>query len=78
MRTCAFRSGARVPCARDGRGAPATAIFSGAVENELEDGSGDGSVNEVLTGFGVNAALVEEIRQRFDVDPTSVHPSLAL
>jgi len=30
---------------------------------------------EALTGFGVNAALVEEIRQRWEVDPTSVDPS---
>ena len=28
-----------------------------------------------LSGFGVNAALVEEIRQRYEVDPTSVHES---
>jgi 2-oxoglutarate dehydrogenase E1 component len=32
-------------------------------------------ISEVLKGFGVNAALVEEIRQRYEVDPTSVHPS---
>ncbi|HBZ72046.1 MAG TPA: 2-oxoglutarate dehydrogenase E1 component [Deltaproteobacteria bacterium] len=32
-------------------------------------------IAEVLKGFGVNAALVEEIRQRYEVDPTSVHPS---
>jgi 2-oxoglutarate dehydrogenase E1 component len=30
-----------------------------------------------LSGFGVNAALVEEIRQRYDVDPHSVHESWA-
>ncbi|NRA00362.1 MAG: 2-oxoglutarate dehydrogenase E1 component [Myxococcales bacterium] len=30
-----------------------------------------------LSGFGVNAALVEEIRQRYDVDPTSVDESWA-
>ncbi len=30
-----------------------------------------------LARFGVNAALVEEIRQRYDVDPSSVHPSWA-
>jgi 2-oxoglutarate dehydrogenase E1 component len=35
----------------------------------------DEAVTEVLKGFGVNAALVEEIRQRYEVDPTSVHPS---
>jgi 2-oxoglutarate dehydrogenase E1 component len=32
-------------------------------------------LSEVLKGFGVNAALVEEIRQRYEVDPSSVHPS---
>jgi len=32
-------------------------------------------LSELLTGFGVNAALVEEIRQRYEVDPTSVDPS---
>ncbi len=32
-------------------------------------------ISDVLTGFGVNAALVDEIRQRYEVDPTSVHPS---
>ena len=30
-----------------------------------------------LGHFGVNAALVEEIRQRYEVDPTSVHASWA-
>ena len=30
-----------------------------------------------LARFGVNAALVEEIRQRYEVDPTSVHASWA-
>jgi 2-oxoglutarate dehydrogenase E1 component len=30
-------------------------------------------LEETLSGFGVNAALVEEIRQRYEVDPTSVH-----
>ena len=30
-----------------------------------------------LSGFGVNAALVEEIRQRYEVDPASVHESWA-
>ena len=32
---------------------------------------------ERLSGFGVNAALVEEIRQRYEVDPSSVHASWA-
>jgi 2-oxoglutarate dehydrogenase E1 component len=30
-------------------------------------------LEETLSGFGVNAALVEEIRQRYEVDPSSVH-----
>ncbi len=30
-------------------------------------------LDEALSGFGVNAALVEEIRQRYEVDPSSVH-----
>ena len=30
-------------------------------------------LEEALSGFGVNAALVEEIRQRYEVDPSSVH-----
>jgi 2-oxoglutarate dehydrogenase E1 component len=30
-----------------------------------------------LAGFGVNAAIVEEIRQRYEVDPGSVHASWA-
>jgi 2-oxoglutarate dehydrogenase E1 component len=32
-------------------------------------------LDPTLSGFGVNAALVEEIRQRYDVDPSSVHES---
>src|SRR5262245_5113051 len=31
------------------------------------------SVSKAISGFGVNAALVEEIRQRYEVDPRSVH-----
>ena len=30
-----------------------------------------------LSGFGVNAALVAEIRQRYDVDPSSLHEGWA-
>jgi 2-oxoglutarate dehydrogenase E1 component len=30
-------------------------------------------LEETLSGFGVNAALVEEIQQRYEVDPSSVH-----
>jgi 2-oxoglutarate dehydrogenase E1 component len=32
---------------------------------------------EALQGFGVNAGIVAEIRQRYEVDPASVHPSWA-
>ena len=35
----------------------------------------DSELDPTLSGFGVNAGLVEEIRQRYDVDPTSVHES---
>jgi 2-oxoglutarate dehydrogenase E1 component len=35
------------------------------------------SDTEQLGSFGVNAALVEEIRQRYEVDPSSVHASWA-
>ncbi|MCC6641460.1 MAG: 2-oxoglutarate dehydrogenase E1 component [Deltaproteobacteria bacterium] len=48
---------------------------------DVSSGSGgwssEESASEVLTEFGVNAALVEEIHQRYEVDPTSVHPSWA-
>jgi 2-oxoglutarate dehydrogenase E1 component len=37
----------------------------------------DSQVSESVSGFGVNAALVEEIRQRYEVDPSSVHESWA-
>jgi len=43
----------------------------GREEDEEERGIGE------LARFGVNAALVEEIRQRYEVDPTSVHASWA-
>ncbi len=46
-------------------------------ERELNPTRDDEDSSEILAGFGVNAALVEEIRQRFEVDPTSVHPSWA-
>jgi 2-oxoglutarate dehydrogenase E1 component len=35
------------------------------------------AIEETLSGFGVNAALVEEIRQRYEVDPSSVDSSWA-
>jgi 2-oxoglutarate dehydrogenase E1 component len=41
-------------------------------EAEKEEGP---SAPEVLRGFGINAAVVEEIRQRYEVDPSSVDPS---
>jgi 2-oxoglutarate dehydrogenase E1 component len=37
----------------------------------------ESDVDEQLSVFGVNAALVDEIRQRYDVDPASVHSSWA-
>ena len=44
--------------------------------NEPEPRSGDqGGVG--LTGFGVNTGIVAEIRQRYEVDPSSVHESWA-
>jgi 2-oxoglutarate dehydrogenase E1 component len=46
-----------------------------APESEAEPG--ERHVEETLSGFGVNAALVEEIRQRYEVDPSSVHASWA-
>jgi len=54
-----------------GEGMPAPA----GREPEADDDERD--VSDTLSGFGVNAALVEEIRQRYEVDPTSVHASWA-
>jgi 2-oxoglutarate dehydrogenase E1 component len=42
-----------------------------------EPSSEEREVDETLSGFGVNAGLVEEIRQRYEVDPSSVHASWA-
>jgi 2-oxoglutarate dehydrogenase E1 component len=39
------------------------------------DSEADPELDESLVGFGVNAALVEEIRTRYDIDPSSVHES---
>ena len=36
---------------------------------------GSHETDESLYGFGVNAALVEEIRTRYEIDPSSVHES---
>jgi len=41
---------------------------------EVGEEAGDG---ESLTGFGLNAGFVQEIRQRYEVDPGSVHESWA-
>ena len=43
----------------------------GAQDEEAEDGSAS------MTGFGVNAGFLAEIRQRYDVDPESVDESWA-
>ncbi len=39
--------------------------------------SDDGSSSGTLSGFGMNAGIVSEIRQRYEVDPSSVHESWA-
>jgi hypothetical protein len=51
---------------REGPSRPPSRPSQGRPEREVED---------TLSGFGVNAGLVEEIRQRYEVDPTSVHES---
>jgi len=55
----------------DGEGMPSPA------GREPEAGDDERDVSDTLSGFGVNAALVEEIRQRYEVDPKSVHSSWA-
>jgi 2-oxoglutarate dehydrogenase E1 component len=45
--------------------------------DEIASSAEEREVAETLSGFGVNAALVEEIRQRYEVDPSSVHESWA-
>jgi 2-oxoglutarate dehydrogenase E1 component len=41
-----------------------------------DDASADGqNAEEIPTGFGVNAGIVAEIRQRWELDPHSVHES---
>ena len=42
-----------------------------------ESGSARSESSDVLAGFGINAGLVEEIRRRYEVDPSSVHASWA-
>jgi 2-oxoglutarate dehydrogenase E1 component len=50
-----------------------------ALATEAEDPGADPDAKEAreLDRFGVNAALVEEIRQRYEVDPSSVHAGWA-
>ena len=40
-----------------------------------ERGADESHDEEIPTGFGVNAGIVAEIRQRWDLDPHSVHES---
>jgi 2-oxoglutarate dehydrogenase complex dehydrogenase (E1) component-like enzyme len=44
-------------------------------ERAAEGRDGEDDAEGVPTGFGVNAGIVEEIRQRWELDPESVHPS---
>jgi len=44
------------------------------VSTEPEQSLSESSAPDILTQFGVNAGLVEEIRQRYEIDPTSVDP----
>jgi 2-oxoglutarate dehydrogenase E1 component len=46
-----------------------------AASPAADSGEERADVDPVLSGFGVNAGLVEEIRQRYEVDPSSVHES---
>ncbi len=48
-----------------------------STEEGEHDADPDASEAEGLSRFGVNAALVEEIRQRYEVDPSSVHAGWA-
>jgi 2-oxoglutarate dehydrogenase E1 component len=50
---------------------------AGRPQADLEDEAADGSGAAALGGFGVNAGIVEEIRQRYALDPGSVDPSWA-
>jgi 2-oxoglutarate dehydrogenase E1 component len=52
---------------REGPPSPVALTFDPETEPQALEAS--------LSGFGVNAALVEEIRQRYEVDPSSVHES---
>src|SRR5262245_34737743 len=44
-------------------------------EQAAEGGVGEDDGEGIPTGFGVNAGIVEEIRQRWELDPESVHES---
>ncbi|MEE8507995.1 MAG: 2-oxoglutarate dehydrogenase E1 component, partial [Myxococcota bacterium] len=60
---------------REGRPPPSD-LPSGTGSRDSSRYRGDG-IRDDLSGFGVNAALVEEIRSRYEVDPSSVHSSWA-
>jgi 2-oxoglutarate dehydrogenase E1 component len=45
--------------------------------SDRPDGPDAGAAGEMLSRFGVNAGIVAEIRQRYGVDPESVHESWA-
>ena len=60
---------------REGRPPPSD-LPSGTGFRDSSECRGDG-IRDDLSGFGVNAALVEEIRSRYEVDPSSVHSSWA-
>ena len=47
--------------------------MAGEPSRTSSEGDPSQRLEETLSGFGVNAALVEEIRQRYEVDPSSVH-----
>ncbi|HXK21572.1 MAG TPA: 2-oxoglutarate dehydrogenase E1 component [Myxococcota bacterium] len=47
--------------------------MAGEPSRTSSEGDPSQRLEEALSGFGVNAALVEEIRQRYEVDPSSVH-----
>src|SRR5512134_3770667 len=46
-------------------------------EDGAHESDGAEESSELLESFGVNAGLVAEIRQRYEIDPGSVHQSWA-
>ena len=44
-------------------------------DERAADADGEDAAEGIPTGFGVNAGIVEEIRQRWELDPESVHAS---